>query len=75
MIKKISIKTRFGWISAFENNGKLFKIKFGKQKKQKKSKILKNFKTSLLKYMSQKKILIFHIKWKVTLYKKKYGMR
>ena len=25
MIKKISIKTKFGWISAFEDNGKIFK--------------------------------------------------
>ena len=43
MIKKISIKTRFGWISAFENKGKVFKVKFGKLKKQNKSVILKNF--------------------------------
>lgn len=34
MIKIISIKTKFGWISAFENRGKIFKIKFGKMKKQ-----------------------------------------
>ena len=34
MIKKISIKTELGWVSAFENNGKIFKIKFGKVKKQ-----------------------------------------
>ncbi len=38
MIKQISIKTKFGWISACENKGKIFKIKFGKLKKQKKSK-------------------------------------
>jgi len=25
-----------GWISAFENEGKIFRIKFGKLKKQKK---------------------------------------
>ena len=25
MIKKISIKTKLGWGSAFENNGKIFK--------------------------------------------------
>ena len=40
MIRQISIKTRIGWITAFENKGKIFRIKFGKLKKQKKSKIL-----------------------------------
>jgi len=44
MIKKISIKTEFGWISAYENNGKIFKIKFGKVKKQSQSQILKTLK-------------------------------
>ena len=42
MIKKISIKTRLGWISAFENKGKIFKIKFGKIHTQSKSRVLKN---------------------------------
>ena len=27
MINQISTKTRLGWISAFENQGKIFKIK------------------------------------------------
>ena len=44
MAKQISIKTRFGWISAYESEGKIFKIKFGKLRKQKKSKILKRSK-------------------------------
>ena len=44
MTKQMSIKTRFGWISAYEKEGKVFKIEFGKLKKQKKSKILENFK-------------------------------
>ena len=30
MIKKISVKTEFGWISAYENKGKIFKIKLEK---------------------------------------------
>ena len=34
MTKQMSIKTRFGWISAYENKGKVFKIKFGKLKKK-----------------------------------------
>ena len=44
MIKKISIKTKMGWISAFENKGKIFKIKFGKVKKGSQSEVLINFK-------------------------------
>ena len=50
MIKKISVKTELGWISAFENKGKIFKIKFGKVKKQSQSKILRSFKKNLLKF-------------------------
>ena len=42
MINKISIKTKLGWVSAFENRGKIFKIKFGKVKKQSKNRILRN---------------------------------
>ena len=54
MIKKISIKTKFGWISAFEKEGEIFLIKFGKVKKQFHSKILKNFKKDLLKFFNKK---------------------
>ena len=54
MINQISTKTRFGWISAFENRGKIFKVKFGRLKKQKKSKILKNFSKKLLKFFDKK---------------------
>ena len=32
MTRQISIKTRFGWISAFEKKGKIVKVKFGKSK-------------------------------------------
>ena len=53
MIKKISIKTKFGWLTAFENGEKIFKIKFGKEKKQYQSKTLKNFKKNLLKFFDQ----------------------
>jgi len=54
MINQISTKTRFGWITAFENHGKIFKIKFGRLKKQTKSKILTNFKKILLKFFDKK---------------------
>tara|TARA_B100001245_G_C22712611_1_gene346689 strand:+ start:367 stop:468 length:102 start_codon:yes stop_codon:yes gene_type:complete len=30
MIKKISVKTKLGWVSAFENKGKIFKVEFEK---------------------------------------------
>ena len=54
MIKKISIKTKIGWISAYERNGKIFKVKFGKLKKQIKSQILQKFRRNLLKYLNKK---------------------
>ena len=34
MIGKISIKTKIEWVSVFEENTKIFKIKFGKVKKK-----------------------------------------
>ena len=58
MIKKISIKTEVGWVSAFENNGKIFKIKFGKVKNQSQNKILKNFKNNLTKFFKKRNLNI-----------------
>ena len=58
MIKKISIKTKMGWISAFENKGKIFKVKFGKAKKQSQSKVLKDFKKNLLTFFKKKNLNI-----------------
>ena len=54
MIKQLSIKTKLGWISAFETNGKIFRIRFGKLEKQIKSAILENFKINLLKFFNKK---------------------
>ena len=54
MTSQISIKTRVGWISVFENNGKIFKIQFGRIKKQVKNKILKNFKNQILQFFDKK---------------------
>ena len=54
MINQISTKTRLGWISAFENQGKIFKIKFGRLKKQTKSKTLEIFTKKLLKFFNKK---------------------
>ena len=63
MTRQISINTRMGWISAFENEGKIFRIKFGKLKKQKKSKILQNFKKMYFDFLIKKyQILKYLIK-------------
>ena len=58
MINKISIKTKLGWITAFEENNRIFRIKFGKIKKQTKSELLKNFKTNLSKFFNKQSIYI-----------------
>ena len=53
MIKQISIKTRFGWVSAYEKRGKIFRIKFGKVSKQIKSTVLSNFRKSLIRFFNK----------------------
>ena len=63
MLNKTSIKTRMGWISVFEENGKIFQIKFGKIKKQSKSKVLEKFKKNLFKFF-KKKIFQIEIPYK-----------
>ena len=52
MINSISVKTRFGWISAFEKKDKIFKVKFGKCKNKSISKNLKKFKISLNAFLA-----------------------
>ena len=74
MTKQISINTKLGWISAFENKGKLFKIEFKKLKKQKKSEVLINFKRKLVEFLNnKKKIKIPHVILGNKI-QKKYGM-
>ena len=58
MNKRISIKTKIGWISAFEDRGKILFIKFGKIKNQSKSTTLLNFKKNLHKFFNKKTNLI-----------------
>lgn len=58
MVKKISIKTKLGWISAFEDKGKIFKIKFGKVKKQPQNQILKHFKKKFSKFFKKRTLNI-----------------
>ena len=55
MIKKTAIKTKMGWISAFEVNGKIIQIKFGKIKKIENS-ILLNILAKKIKIFFNKKI-------------------
>jgi len=54
MIGQISIKTKFGWISAAEEKGRIIQIKFGKNKKNIINKNLKKFRSSLNSYLSKK---------------------
>ena len=54
MIKKISIKTKFGWISALENNRKIFEVKFEKHNNKSVTKNLKKFKNNLINFLNRK---------------------
>jgi len=54
MISSISIKTKFGWNSAFEEKGKIYKVKFGKHKDKSISNNLKKIKISLKKFLKGK---------------------
>ena len=54
MISSISIKTQFGWISAFEEKGKIVRVDFSKHKNKSVSKNLKKFKTSLNDFLMGK---------------------
>ena len=55
MKKTISFNTKFGWISAFEENGKITEIKFLKTKNVGNSKILKKLKKMINGYFSKQK--------------------
>ena len=54
MINKISVKTKIGWISVFEENRKIIRVKFGKIKGNSKSPNLKKVKKNLLKFFKKK---------------------
>ena len=53
MKKAISFNTKFGWISAIEENGKITEIKFLKTKNVGKSLILKKLKKMINRYFSK----------------------
>ena len=54
MTKKISIKTKFGWISAFEQRNKIITIKFEKHQNKSVSRNLKKFKNNLINFLNKK---------------------
>ena len=52
-MNSLSFKTRFGWISAFEEKGKIVKIKFGKDKNKNISKNLKSLKIKINSFFNK----------------------
>ena len=54
MIKQISIKTRFGWISAFEEKGRIVKVNFGKTRNKSINNNLRKFRNSLNNFTTGK---------------------
>jgi len=54
MRRQISIKTKFGWISVFEEKNRIVKVKFGKYKNIYTSKNLKKFKSNLNAFLNRK---------------------
>ena len=55
MKNSISFSSKFGWISAIEEKGKITEIKFLKTKNVGKSRILKKLKKMINKYFSKRK--------------------
>ena len=53
-MNSLSFKTRFGWISAFEEKGRIVKIKFGKHKNKNISKNLKSLKIKINSFFNKK---------------------
>ena len=62
MVNAISIKTKLGWVSAYENNGKIFKIRFGKIRKQIPSNVLNKLKKNFTKNVIPNKKLPFIVR-------------
>jgi len=54
MIRQISIKTKFGWISAFEENDRIVRVKFGKYKNKSINNNLRKFKKNLNAFIKRK---------------------
>ena len=54
-MNSLSFKTRFGWISAFEEKGKIVRIKFGKHRNKGINKNLKALKNKINSFFNKKK--------------------
>jgi len=54
MVNRLSIKTKFNWITAFEINDKIISVKFGKIKNSNSNKVLRNFKQNILNFFNKK---------------------
>ena len=54
MRRQISIKTKFGWISVFEEKNRIVKVIFGQHRNLYTSKNLKKFKSSLNAFLNRK---------------------
>ena len=53
-MNSLSIKTKFGWISALEQRNKILEVKFGKHKNKSVSKNLKRFRNNLINFLNRK---------------------
>ena len=54
-MNSLSIKTKFGWISALEQRNKIVKVKFAKHKnKASVTKNLKKFRNNLISFLNRK---------------------
>ena len=53
-MNSLSFKTRFGWISAFEEKGKIVRIKFGKHRNKGINRNLKTLKTKINSFFNKK---------------------
>ena len=51
----LSFKTKFGWVSAFEEKNKVVEVKFGKYKNNNTTKNLKKIRNDICNYFSKKK--------------------
>ena len=54
-MNSLSFKTRFGWISAFEEKGKIVRIKFGKLRNKGINRNLKTLKNKINNFFKKKK--------------------
>jgi len=57
-MNSLSFKTKFGWVSAFEEKNKIVKIKFGKHKNKTVSNNLRKLKSKIISFFTKKNAII-----------------